>query len=85
MVSRPGGIYSSLPPPEHSTGTCHQDPPIQSTRITHFPEAQYVFGFDKAQTRAGAVRRDRWAEDGDEEWRWTESMATVLQPLRCEE
>lgn len=83
------GLKTFTPPfpsPEHSTGSCHHIPPFKAhTSLISQTEAQYVFGFDKAQTRAGAVARDRRAEEGDGEWRWTESMATVLQPLRCEE
>lgn len=56
------------PPAKHSTGSRHHTPPFKThTSLISQTEAQYVFGFDKAQTRAGAVTKDRRAEEGDEE------------------
>lgn len=46
-------------PPQHLIGTCHHTLPFKAhTPLISQTEAQYVFGFDKAQTRARAAARD---------------------------
>lgn len=57
MVSLPNRVYSPLLP-INGQPTPRPRATIQSTHNAHFLEARYVFGFDKAQTRAEAVARD---------------------------